>query len=127
MASAVFPASSRTSTYGQLPRRGASSAGLPLPARGIADPGQPRHPDCIIRAYADAVLFASARFGQGHDRKSIPHSQAGGPAGAYAEPATRALVLIDDGHPFVCRFHDGLENARFGGGNIRVMPKNPGF
>ena len=111
------------STHGQLPRRGVSSAGLPLPAGGIAAPRQPRHLDCIIRAYADAVLFTPARIRQGQDRKRNRHSQAGRPAGADAESATGTRVFIDDRHPFVCRFHEGLEDARFGGGSIRVMPR----
>ena len=44
-------------------------------------------------------------FWHSQGRQCIRHAQAGGPAGAYAECTTGALVFIDDGHPFVCGFH----------------------
>ena len=79
----------------------------PLSVRRIADPGAPRHLDSIVRAHADAMLFAPTHLRQGQDRKCAVHSQAGGSTGTHAEPATGTLVFIDDGHPFVGECHDG--------------------
>ena len=104
----------------------------PFSARRIADPGEPRHLNCIVRAHADAMFFAPTHVRQGQNRKGAIHSQAGGSTSGHAEPATGTPVFIDDGQPFVGECHDGWENAGLvsglataghGGGSSSVMPR----
>src|SRR5207237_9836931 len=79
-----------------------------------------------------AILFSTVRFRDGQHGQCAIHSQACGSASADAESATRTPVFIDDGHPFMGRFHDGFENAGLvngfdtagrGGGSRSVMPR----